>query len=980
VETTAQTTRSAVREHARRERMLVPVRFALLRLRRRWPQALVAALGIAVGAAVLALTAVGSASVQDRAVQRALAQLQPSDRAIQTVWSGVPAQSNLSFARLDALARAQTTPILSEPPFRVEVFRQATWGGAFVNLGAVDGLSRWIALQSGRLPRLCTPADCELVQIGGPPAQPRLPFLHVVGRAAFVPGAPLQSYFGSGGEKRPPILLANGVAPFVRTPLPDAGLVARTYGWVVPVAPRAIHDWQLSTLNDRLDAAQSVLERKSDIFTVTGPTDTIAAIRATSRVAAERLLILGGDAAVLLLGFAVLASARLRREHANVRQRLTWSGASRTQMLLAGGTEVVIITALASIAGWVAGTGAGALLARHLGSPGGLVVEHSIFTARSLLIGVSLAAVTAATMLVALRADAIAFGGLRLTAADAAALGALAAVLLALARGKADTSSLSSSGTGVLLLLLPALVLFVLAVGAARLLAPLLRAIEWSARRASPSVRVALLSLARAPGEVALTVVFFVLSIGIAVFAFAYRATLVQGEHQQASYAVPAPYVLSEDLTRLVTIQQALPRGGGTSVLRDSGYVSGTRGRDFTLLALPAHALPSIDGWRSDFSKSSPSDLATLLQPPTAPRLSAITRVGTAPTATIPFTITGDKVGVTAVVANARGDFTNLLLGEHGAGRHAPTVRVPPEARGGRIIAFRLTFPTIASYVAGHRSAETSLGVNDASTGTIRFADWPGAHRYVVNNGADAILRPREPTEGELVPVVVSPAIARAAGPSGIVPLHVENQVISGRIVATSRYFPSVEGDLVVADLPTWVTAANTADPGTAAASELWRSAPPPPRLPVNVQSQRARERELSSDPLARGAVALLLVTAVVGLVLAAVGLLLTVLGDLRDERGALFDLSAQGSTPADLRRHVLVRAGTVGLVGLAAGLASGAIVAALVVAVVTVSAGAENALPPLLLSFDWPLAAAALGALVVAAAAASAAAVRRLQ
>lgn len=980
METAAETRRRAPREHARRDRALVPVRFALLRLRRRWPQALVVALGIAVGAAVLALTAVGSASVQDRAVQRALAQLQPSDRAIQTVWSGVPAQSNLSFARLDAIARAQTTPILNQPPFRVEVFRQATWGGAFVNLGAVDGLAKWLTLRSGRLPRLCTPSDCELVQIGGAPVQPKLPFLHVVGSATFISGAPLQNFFGSGGEKRPPILLANGVTPFVRTPLPDAALIARTYGWIVPVAPHAIHDWQLSMLNDRLDAAQSVLERKSDIFTVSGPTDTIAAIRATSHVAAERLLILGGDAAVLLLGFAVVASTRLRREHADVRQRLTWSGASRSQMLLVAATEVVVVTAVASIVGWLAGTGAGALFARHLGSPGGLVVEHSIFTERSLWTGLALAAVTAGTMLVALRADSIAFGGMRLTAADAAALGALAAVLLALARGKADTSSLSSSGTGVLLLLLPALVLFVLAVATARLLTPLLRAIEWSSRRTSASVRVALLSLARAPGEVTLTVVFFVLSVGIAVFAFAYRATLVQGEHQQASFAVPAPYVLSEDLTKLVTVQEALPRGGGTPVLRDSGFVSGTRGRDFTLLALPAHALPAVDGWRSDFSQSPPTELARLLQPTGTPHLQTIFRLGRTPTETFPFTIAGDKVGVTAVVANSRGDFTNLLLGEHGAGRHAPTVRVPPESRGGRVVAFRLTFPTIASYVAGHRSAETSLGVNDASTGTIRFAAWPGTHRYVVNNAADAILRPREPTEGEVVSVVVSPAIARAAGPSGYIALHVENQVISGRIVATTRYFPSVDGDLVVADLPTWLTAANTADPGTATATELWRSTPPPPGLPLDVTSQSAREHELSSDPLARGAVALLLVTAVVGLVLAAVGLLLTVLGDLRDERGALFDLSAQGSTPADLRKHVLVRAGTVGLVGLAAGLAAGAIVAALVVAVVTVSAGAENALPPLLLSFDLPLAAAALGALVLVSAAAASATVRRLR
>jgi hypothetical protein len=361
------------------------------------------------------------------------------------------------------------------------------------------------------------------------------------------------------------------------------------------------------------------------------------------------------------------------------------------------------------------------------------------------------------------------------------------------------------------------------------------------------------------------------------------------------------------------------------------------------------------------------------------PRLLPIMRLGRAKTRAFPFTTTGDKVGVAAIVANTRGDFTTLLLGERGPGRHAPVVRIPPEARGGRVVAFRLSFPTIASYVAAHRSAETQLNVSDASVGTIAFAGWPGAHRFVVNNGADTVLRPREPQEGELVPVVVSPALARAAGPSGSVPLHVENQVISGRIVATARYVPSIEGDAVVADLATWLAAANTADPGVAAASELWRSAAPPD-VPLTVTSQRARERELSSDPLARGAIALLLVTALVGLALAAVGVLLTALGDLRDDRGALFDLSAQGATPAGLRKHVLLRAGVVGAVGVAAGIGAGAIVAALVVAVVTVSAGAEDALPPLLLSFDWPLALAALAALAVAGGVAAAATVRRLR
>ena len=141
------------------------------------------------------------------------------------MWSGVPAQWDLTYRQLDRLARSAVASRSSDKlPFGVVVFRQATWGGAFVNLGAVDGLSRWLDVRSGRLPRTCTPSDCELIQIGGAPAAPKLPFLHVVGRAAFKPGAPLSTYFGGGGEKRPPILLADGVLPFQRTPLPDAPL------------------------------------------------------------------------------------------------------------------------------------------------------------------------------------------------------------------------------------------------------------------------------------------------------------------------------------------------------------------------------------------------------------------------------------------------------------------------------------------------------------------------------------------------------------------------------------------------------------------------------------------------------------------------------------------------------------------------------------------------------------------------------------
>ena len=83
--------------------------------------------------------------------------------------------------------------------------------------------------------------------------------------------------------------------------------------------------------------------------------------------------------------------------------------------------------------------------------------------------------------------------------------------------------------------------------------------------------------------------------------------------------------------------------------------------------------------------------------------------------------------------------------------------------------------------------------------GSARTASRPTARafHFIVNNAADSILRPHQPLENELVPVVATPAIARAAGPSGIVPLHVENTVITGKIVATTHYFPSIDGDAV---------------------------------------------------------------------------------------------------------------------------------------------------------------------------------------
>ena len=218
------------------------------------------------------------------------------------------------------------------------------------------------------------------------------------------------------------------------------------------------------------------------------------------------------------------------------------------------------------------------------------------------------------------------------------------------------------------------------------MLAPALRLLERAGRGAPVSARIALLSLARAPGQVILSVVFFVVAVSVAVFAIGYRGTLQTGMREQARYAVPADVVLQEDLQRLVSVQQAASPaqyarlGSATPVLRDAGYVTGNSGRDFTLLALPADALASIQGWRGDFSSESRETLARRLRPPGAAALRGLTLPAEATALQVPVTVRGDRVGLSLTVLNRRGDFSTIGLGEHGA-RRARSRR--PDSAGG---------------------------------------------------------------------------------------------------------------------------------------------------------------------------------------------------------------------------------------------------------------------------------------------------------
>ena len=216
-------------------------------------------------------------------------------------------------------------------------------------------------------------------------------------------------------------------------------------------------------------------------------------------------------------------------------------------------------------------------------------------------------------------------------------------------------------------------------------------------------------------------------------------------------------------------------------------------------------------------------------------------------------------------------------------------------------------------------------------------------------------------------------------------------QVVA-RVAAVAERFPGAREDFVVADRRLLGTALNAARPGIAIPNEVWLGADTEEqraelaaelgRAPYNVLTVDSRaelEQSLRNDPLARGTLLTLLAAALVALGLALVGVLLGVVSDVRDERGELQDLEAQGARPALLRRVVRLRSLVVVVVGVGGGLATAALLGLLVVDLVAVTADARATELPLRTAVAWPVLGAALLAGVLAAATLVTAASRRI-
>jgi hypothetical protein len=1008
-------------------RALYPLRVVGARLRRRSLAVLLTALGIATGAAVLGAVLAGSLIAQDKRVGRSVEQIEPAARAVRAVSFGTPGELAKRYPALDRDVRAALRPVLAAKPTALVLYKESTIAGQFVGLGAVDDLGRWVRITSGRLPRLCRPERCEVVRLRGEGAIPNAPGLRLVevGEAVLTSSVLFGDFIAPVENRRdeaelsstyqeearwheatpPPLVLANGVAGLVASP--PLASVYRSFAWVLPLGPESVRVWDVDRFRASLTRARSRLELLSTSFDVQAPTEELAQAREDTQVGGRRLLLIGGESAALLFVFALLAATTMRRDSQAARERLELHGASGAQVGLATAAEAFALGVAGTAVGWALGVAATAILATAAGEPPGAVLTNSLLSAEGWAVAGCVALVAGLVVVAALRTRPLSLRGASISALDLVALAAVCLIAVALARGALDEEALArEGGTGWLLLVLPALVTLVVAIVAARLFPPLARWIERRSR-STLALRLAAVSLARNPGHAGVAIAFFVVSLGLALFAAGYRTTLAQGQTDQAAYEVPLDFVVREDLSRLIPVFDAAPverfgeLGDGVAVepvLRASGSVSrfGTTG--VAVLGIDPATIPQLDGLRDDFSSDSPAALAAAIEVPGDPALTGLELPEGATALVLP--VEGRNTSVAVAIERRDGRFVQLNLGaatgEPGQVLRAP---LPSEAAGGRIVSLRLVLPRRISTEPGSGTGQAveetlTLGTLAAEVGGAEqalgtgFDGWIGVDGVTIEPSANGVvlrysvaqelanrIRPVQPADGLAVPVIASPRLANAAA-GGELPLRIAGVDVAVRVAAVARRFPGVEGDFVVADRAWLASALDTARPGAAVVNEAWigtngqaqerevaAALAGPPFQVLDVTSRVALEDELHGDPLGRGTLVTLLAAAIVALVLALAGLVLVLVGDLRDERGQFLDLEAQGAGPGLLRRLTRLRAGLVAGVGLLGGLAGGAALCALVVRLVAVTAGSGNAEPPLRLTLDWPLVVGAIAA-----------------
>jgi hypothetical protein len=271
------------------------------------------------------------------------------------------------------------------------------------------------------------------------------------------------------------------------------------------------------------------------------------------------------------------------------------------------------------------------------------------------------------------------------------------------------------------------------------------------------------------------------------------------------------------------------------------------------VLGVPASAVRRLH-WRSDFSSSPPRRIAHRLAPDGEPRPARLPIPAGTTSLSLPARVKGNALAVGLAVADERGRIKVLSLGEARGRSAVLSAQAPRSAR--YVLGLQFALPAAEQFAFAHR--ETEATVSTAPAGTLELGsldahgpdgrrlvtDWrgwvfPSGGRVVPgmpvrirfafqDTGRRLIFRPRQPTDGRPMPVVVSPEIAAAGGGVGReVTLDFQDASVTARIVGVASRMPTIasaSGPFVLADggwLSTAVGASGIVTWRSAASSQL---------------------------------------------------------------------------------------------------------------------------------------------------------------
>ena len=987
----------------------VAAHFAWRRVLRRPSTGLFAAIGIALAIAAVVAGSGVPLLAGDATLREEVSKLPADERAI-TFSASVDLLDSID--ELSAVDRVIHSRLPASGAFGVRAqvaYRSlATPDGAVYRLAGFDDLVENTALIDGRLPTTCIPERCE-VAIADASATLSLPAslgIDIVGRVAITNPTLLSGQFAA--EPGETLLVAPGWVAV--SELTSLALIGRSVGWVAPLDTARLRLDNSDALRSSVARTAAAIELQS--VQVAFPTDSFDAARVRAKVAQNRVVLATIQGAVLLAGFAVLAAAARRYEHAEARSLLRQRGATSGQLAFFTAAEMLWPTVVGVLAGVPAGLTITSVLAKRWGSARpGLAAETADAAARPVLLAA--AALFAVTFLVSSRP--VPLNGRETSQRgwgwpDGVGLAALAAGLVGLSRGATNAGQLANR-SDPLVVALPVVSCVVTAWVAIRIVPRIAHILRRLLLRRAHLGRVALSEITRARPVPLTALAFLAATTLFGLFSLSYRTTLLAGAQDQARFVVPFDLTVRTGPS-LIRPTALRPTAGWNSVA--PGVIASEIVRRavavrspnlyvdaIELIGLDPDALAEGPNWSGGVAPP-PRSLAATIRT-TGPEQVGALISGSATELTI--SVIGDRADVDAVVERRDGSWHEVAALVRADDPSRRYVALEPGDAGGRLVGFRIAQPIDDAARSEHRFGEGDTATTEFGA-KVTIADVVESNLSAPNSkvsistpwealasesaelsvsatsvtvvvraqGASALILARGQRSARLVPAIVDPYTATAAI-NGVLTVEVgggdQIDVAVARVVTR---FPGASERFVVADLASAQRLLDESDPGFGTPNEVWIAASngdqrslsaafeEAPFDQLRVQSRVSAESSLRAEPISRMTLGIFGFAAVVAALLAIAALVLTTHSEVVQQRPLHRSLATEGVSVAKIRRMVMVELAAILAAALIVGAGGALVLLSVASRVISVTAAAANPVPPLVTRVPW-----ALSALLVA-------------